>query len=688
MTWQGLGDLVNKFRTKALGLEPLSTLWAPGQLSRLHVPFTYLWSPGLVPKPKDWGPEIDIAGYVFLDLASSFKPAEPLTQFLDTQSEKPLVYVGFGSISGIQDPLSFTKMIFDAVETAGVRAVVIKGWGGMGGGMDIPDSIHMIDNVPHDWLFPQVDAVVHHGGAGTTAIGLKCGKPTMIVPFFGDQPFWSAMIVRAGAGAKRSLGLKKLTVEKFAEGIRECLLPEAKEKAAALAKRIAAEGDGAANMVDSFHAHLPLAGEHSMRCSIFADRVAVWTVKHTQTSLSALPADILVESKHLEWRDLELKKHYEWHDFQGPGEPVTGAGGAFISALHEAVLGLSSIPTRTRRDMKLRERHRRKRKHRTVADAMALPGQIAQARQAMRGVQEPDMEMETVNLSGEAEPPKAACKNLSFARKAPGHAEPTGIGGRLSRSNTPNLPPLPSRPALIVKSTAVGLGRTAKALASMPVDVMTALALGFRNAPRLYGDPTVRPPPHQITGVRSGLRAAGSELGLGFYDGVAGLVRLPYADTKEDGAVGLAIGLGKGVGGLFLKPISGIVGVGPYTSKGVQAELRKHFRDTLKTERWIRHARMNQGEKDVRESMDRSGAGARRGREQDELEEVRTQTLARWTSREQQQVDEARDKEEHAILPNPKTHYRRKKDKVAGAVERVRASGTLWGARAREEAAA
>lgn len=99
-------------------------------------------------------------------------------------------------------------MIFDAVEKAGVRALVSKGWGGMGDGMDIPDSVCMLDNTPHDWLFPRVDAVIHHGGAGTTAIGLKCGKPTMIVPFFRDQPFWSAMIVRAGAGAKRSLGLK------------------------------------------------------------------------------------------------------------------------------------------------------------------------------------------------------------------------------------------------------------------------------------------------------------------------------------------------------------------------------------------------------------------------------------------------------------------------------------------------
>jgi UDP:flavonoid glycosyltransferase YjiC (YdhE family) len=77
-------------------------------------------------------------------------------------------------------------MIFNAVEKAGVRALVSKGWGGMGDGMDIPDGVCMLDNTPHDWLFLRVDTVVHHGGARTTAVGFKCGKPTMIVPFFGD----------------------------------------------------------------------------------------------------------------------------------------------------------------------------------------------------------------------------------------------------------------------------------------------------------------------------------------------------------------------------------------------------------------------------------------------------------------------------------------------------------------------
>ncbi|KAL2164163.1 hypothetical protein VTH06DRAFT_3377 [Thermothelomyces fergusii] len=199
MVWQGLGDLVNDFRTEMLGLDPVSTLWAPGSTYRLHVPFTYLWSPGLVPKPADWGDEVDVAGFVFLDLASSFDPPDELVRFLEAEEEPP-VYIGFGSIV-VDDADRFTHMIFEAVKTAGVRALVSKGWGGLGGdSLDVPPHVHLLDNTPHDWLFPRVRACVIHGGAGTTAIALKCGKPTMVVPFFGDQHFWGTMVANAGAG--------------------------------------------------------------------------------------------------------------------------------------------------------------------------------------------------------------------------------------------------------------------------------------------------------------------------------------------------------------------------------------------------------------------------------------------------------------------------------------------------------
>jgi len=186
MTWQGLGDLINRFRTTMLHLEEVSTLWAPGQLYRLKVPYTYMWSPSLIPKPKDWGPEIDVTGFVFLDLASSFTPPDDLKAFLDNGD--PPVYIGFGSIV-VDDPDEFTSLIFEAVKMAGCRALVSKGWGGFGSNADCPDNIFMLENTPHDWLFPRCAAVVHHGGAGTTAIGLKTARPTMIVPSSGINHF-------------------------------------------------------------------------------------------------------------------------------------------------------------------------------------------------------------------------------------------------------------------------------------------------------------------------------------------------------------------------------------------------------------------------------------------------------------------------------------------------------------------
>jgi UDP:flavonoid glycosyltransferase YjiC (YdhE family) len=466
MVWQGLGDLVNRFRVQTLGLEPVSTLWAPGQLSRLRVPMTYLWSPSLVPKPHDWGPEIDIAGYVFLDLAKSYKPPQDLVDFLKTPDERPVVYIGFGSIAGIDDPQAFTRMIFDAIEKAGVRAVVSRGWGGMGDGMDKPDGIFLVDNVPHDWLFPQVEAVVHHGGAGTTAAGLRFGKPTMIVPFFGDQPFWSKMVARAGAGAKEALPLKKLDSDKFAKGIRECLETDAKTKAQEIAKSIQEEGDGAENAVDSFHRALNLEGPHSLRCSIFPDRVAVWRIKHASTRLSALAAELLTENRQLQWSDLELAKNHEWTDFQGPGEPITGAGGVVVQAFREACHGLVTMHETTKRDIRQYERRKQKQNGKSTVDGLVLPGRIALA---TRGTSVDEQRKEhaklvrQVNLKGDAEP-------LKLTRSA-----------TTATTTSEHTPPA----VLILKDIGRGIGHSSKAIAAMPLHMWNAVALGFHNAPRL-----------------------------------------------------------------------------------------------------------------------------------------------------------------------------------------------------------
>lgn len=533
MTWQGLGDLVNNFRVKTLGLEPVSTLWAPGQLYRLKVPYTYLWSPSLVPKPKDWGPEIDIAGFVFLDLASSFKPPEELTKFLDAGD--PPVYIGFGSIV-VDDPDKFTQMIFEAVEKAGVRALVSKGWGGLGDD-NVPDNIYMLENTPHDWLFPKVSAVVHHGGAGTTAIGLKTGKPTMVVPFFGDQQFWGTMIGDSGAGA-HPVPYKELTADKLAEGIKQCLSDESRQGAEKIAKRIEEEGDGAQNAVTSFHRSLVLRGHHSIRCTILEDRPAVWTVKNTNLRLSALAAELLVQKRKLTWKQLRLIRHNEWSDFDGPGEPLTGAGTAIMGTVTDIASGVGSVPFRIAKSSKRRAKHDQKKKRLSLrkrhgdknTDDTSTDNKSnghAANGQAHGTVHRPDEE-ETVTESkkddstgdstGDSRENKSPIGILGRATRRPDLGKHTVSGEPVSQVEKARLEakrekeqqqhegedndededsvlsddPDDNVATEVANNVGEGVGKTAEALARAPMDLALAISQGFHNAPRLYGDATVR----------------------------------------------------------------------------------------------------------------------------------------------------------------------------------------------------
>ena len=138
----------------------------------------------LLPKPKDWGPHIFVSGFFVLPPKETFTPPPDLQEFLEAGD--PPIYIGFGSIV-VDDPDAMTSMVFEAIRQAGVRALVSKGWGGLGtANIEMPSNIFLLGNIPHTWLFERVSAVVHHGGAGTTATGLFAGKPTVVVPFFGD----------------------------------------------------------------------------------------------------------------------------------------------------------------------------------------------------------------------------------------------------------------------------------------------------------------------------------------------------------------------------------------------------------------------------------------------------------------------------------------------------------------------
>ena len=175
----------------------------------------------------------------------------------------------------------------------------------------------------------------------------------------------------------------------------------------------------------------------------------------------------------------------------------------------------------------------------------------------------------------------------------------------------------------LADETGGGLAKTGEAIAKAPMDLSLALAQGFHNAPRLYGDSTVRTAP-RITGLKSGFHAAGKEFTLGVYDGITGLLMQPIKGGKEEGAIGAIKGVGKGVGGFVLKDIAALLS-SAYILKGVHKELVKKRQPT----NHIRRAKFHQGQLDVDALAE------------EELDEVKIRVLKAW-----QVVEEIRKEDE------------------------------------------
>ncbi|KAM6537153.1 hypothetical protein FALCPG4_003099 [Fusarium falciforme] len=329
----------NYMSTEVLELDPISPTLAPGLLERLRVPYTYCWSPALIPKPGDWGDNIDVSGFFFLDLASSFTPPTDLDAFL--RAGPPPVYIGFGSII-VHNPGELTKTIFEAVRLAGVRALVSKGWGGIGEDDQAPEGVFILGDVPHDWLFSHASAVCHHGGAGTCSASIKTGRPTVVVPFFGDQPFWGSMVSQAGAGPE-PIPYADLTAEKLAAAIRYCLLPQTQARAQELGSKVRGEA-GTAEGCKSFHRQLQ---SRDLACDAAPERCAAWKVKTTVVKLSPFAAAVLVRTGELEYSDLKLyiSAEYNTEEQQEPSNShAAEVSEGFRSPTLEPVSGISGIP--------------------------------------------------------------------------------------------------------------------------------------------------------------------------------------------------------------------------------------------------------------------------------------------------------------------------------------------------------
>ncbi|WPZ35009.1 glycosyltransferase [Thalassobaculum sp. OXR-137] len=235
---------IDRFRREALDLPPVragaDVLFPPGAgtIAILHA-----YGSAVLPRPDDWPPHAHVTGYWRLEPAPDYAPPPELADFLDGGPAP--VFIGFGSMTSL-DPTALGTLVTAALRKAGRRGVVARGWAHLQVGDG--DDVLAIDPTPYGWLFPRMAAVVHHGGAGTTAEGFHAGVPSVICPFFGDQPGWARLSHALGVGTE-PVPRDRLTADRLAAAIvRATEDPILRENARALGARLRAE-DGVARAV-------------------------------------------------------------------------------------------------------------------------------------------------------------------------------------------------------------------------------------------------------------------------------------------------------------------------------------------------------------------------------------------------------------------------------------------------------
>lgn len=256
MAWQMFRAVINRWRKQTLHLSPLPIAGYFGQLGTRQIPIVNGFSQHVVPRPADWSEHIHMTGYWFPE-DKHWEPPSDLTAFIKAGS--PPVFIGFGSMP-IKDPQQTTNIIFEALKQSGQRGILHMGWGGLGN-QSLPNTVFKIDYAPYSWLFPRMAMVIHHGGSGTTAFGLRSGIPSCVVSFVFDQFYWGERIAQLGVGPK-PIRYKDLTVERLRKAI--CLGvsdSQMRQKAAELGQKIQAE-NGINNALTLFEKMLETGAPH------------------------------------------------------------------------------------------------------------------------------------------------------------------------------------------------------------------------------------------------------------------------------------------------------------------------------------------------------------------------------------------------------------------------------------------
>jgi hypothetical protein len=481
---------------------------------------------------------IDVCGFFFRE-PPVYEPLTDLATWLEQGSEP--VYIGFGSIV-IEDPKALTETILQAVELTGTRALVSRGWSKLGEGLESNETIFFLDDCPHEWLFSRVSAVIHHGGAGTTACGLLNGTPTLIVPFFGDQPFWGHMVATADAGPS-PIPFASLTTEKLARAMLQCLEPRTKTAAEALAAKMKTES-GVAAAVQSFHRNLP----RDINCMVLPDQPAAWIYKidRTEIRLSKVAAAALIKAAVIKpstlspFRAKRINIDTKRHD---PVSAVLSASFQTAGSMGRAAASMVSEPMQAYKNAKARG--------------------------------EPSAAAST--------PDSSNIKNATTVNLALQQPGPTPL--------TPqDLTPARQIAYATAKSTSRLLLFPLKGLI---VDIPLAATEGLRALPLLYNDYTYsdRKP---ITDWKSGSQVGLQSFCDGVRQGATDVFKQTFARKKREGAKGVMKGLGIGVVGFVAKTSAGTVGLVSYPVLGVYRSLHAVTHTT--TAELVRGLRFEEGE--------------------------------------------------------------------------------------------
>ncbi|KAH0365190.1 sterol glucosyltransferase, partial [Aureobasidium melanogenum] len=564
MTWQGIGDLINDWRTKTLDLEPLPSSEGPLLLKTLNIPHTYCSSPALVPRPSGWPEHIDVCGFFFRE-RPSYEPPPDSRKFIEAGSRPN--YVGFGSIV-IKDPEALTEMILEAVRMTGVRALVSRGWSNLGQDRKSDDTVFYVDDCPHEWLFDYVAAVIHHGGAGTTACGLSKGVPSFVVPFFGDQPFWGIMVAASGAGPE-PVPHQSLSALDLARGITTCLLPGTKQAAMEVAGKISKE-TGVHSAVQSFHAQLPV----DLQCDVIKDEPAAWTYRDGSNSikLSKRAAAILTRQAMLKPGNLT---HYASRPIiidAKRWEPVPAVVSASLhtaGSIGRAAAGVVSEPYQLYKSTKARS---------DLSDAHAGPSRAV--KYAENETQPSAEQADTVS----SDQKKVLSIHLTATAPRKRGDQRAIMSGSSDATN---------RTREIMKVSAKNAGKFFfSPIKGVVLEIPLAAVEGMWALPRLHDDTG-----YQHTAVRdwkSGGSVAAKSFVHGIHEGMTDIFIKTYVGKKKEGAKGVAKGLSMGFVNLTMKTGAGALGLIAYPCQGVYKSI--HAAMHTKTRNAVEQAKFEEGE--------------------------------------------------------------------------------------------